>query len=165
MFMRGNIKFRIFVLIILISSLFLIVACDRQTNQVNCAQQIEQNNLQIKSDLLILGQYNLYIRTFNDQSTLLFEKLTAWNTLMEQLNKGVKISKADLESANKDYEDQANILKPIIIQVESYMVQNEVKLKEFGIDTLSEKQLFETVFSAIENNTISIQKSMNAYLQ
>lgn len=97
-------------------------------------------------------EYQRYVDAINNDATSLEKSLNKWNILMEQINKGGTVDISDLESARRDYADEANIIKPKIQSLKAFITTNEAKLKEAGLDTFQEKQDLDEILSGIENN-------------
>lgn len=102
-------------------------------------------------------EYQRYVDVINNDAASLERSLDKWNILMEQVNKGGTVDIADMESAQRDYTDQANVIKPKIQSLKSFIITNEAKLKEAGFDTFQEKQDLDEHLSGIENNVRNME--------
>ncbi|MBU1201292.1 MAG: hypothetical protein KJ583_01460 [Nanoarchaeota archaeon] len=110
----------------------------------------------------VLGEeYQRYVDAINNDATSLEKSLDKWNILMEQVNKGGTVDILDMESAQRDYTDIANVIKPKIQSLKSFIATNEAKLKEAGFDTFQEKQDLDEVLSGIENNVRNMKTEID----
>ena len=106
-------------------------------------------------------EYQRYVDAIDNDATSLKESLDKWNILMEQVNKGGTVDISDMESAQRDYTDTANVIKPKIQSLKSFIATNEAKLKEAGFDTFQEKQDIDEVLSGIENNVRNMKTEID----
>ncbi|MBU1269673.1 MAG: hypothetical protein KKA06_03325 [Nanoarchaeota archaeon] len=143
--MRGERMNKKYVVFMLIVSIIVIAGC---------------SSTQKKQD--VLGEeYQRYVDAINNDATSLEKSLDKWNILMEQVNKGGTVDILDMESAQRDYTDIANVIKPKIQSLKSFIATNEAKLKEAGFDTFQEKQDLDEVLSGIENNVRNMKTEID----
>lgn len=119
-------------------------------------QAIAENEKELAKSAL-KDEYQRYVDAITTDSINLENSISKWNALMDQVNKGGTVDITDMESAQRDYTDKANIIKPKIENLKTFINQNEAKLKELGVDTFQEKQDLDELLAKIQNNVRNMQ--------
>ncbi|MBI3051340.1 hypothetical protein HYY74_02680 [Candidatus Woesearchaeota archaeon] len=108
----------------------------------------------------LLDEYSRYVAAIESDKAVLEKYLAKWNILIEQYNKGGSVDFSDLEASQRDYADQANLMKPKVASLKSFMDKNEAALKPAGIDVFAERQELDTLVASVDNNVRNMQAEL-----